>query len=287
MSERPLLDSVAFRFRLEEEVARVRRVGGFVSLAVMRIEADPKSPPDAETRLARAARRLGHSVRLHDVLAWHGSNLALLMPETTASEAARAGERLLSLVTEEAALPGTEASRPDSAGVATGYGEVEGGGAALLAAAEEALHQAAPGQVVRSRNLEGRPRILVVDDDLVFAQTLADTIWEREWEAHPCSDPADARQRVKDRSYSGLFIDMVLPGTSGAEILRDALAAHPRRPAILMSGHDANHEAILEALAMGPVMFVRKPMSSADLDSALQMFRELVPGMVRRTRRAP
>jgi PleD family two-component response regulator len=284
MSDRPLLDAPAFRFRLEEEVARVRRAGGFLSLAVMRIGEGSKSPPEADTRLARVARRLRDSVRLHDVLAWHGSNLALLMPETTASEAARAGERLLSLVAADTALAATEASGQDSAGVATTYGEVEGGGAALLAAAEDALLQAGPGMVVASRNLEGRPRILVVDDDLTFARALADTISERGWEAHPCSDPADARQRVGDRSYSGLFIDMVLPGTSGTTILRDALAAHPRRPAILMSGHDANHEAILEALGMGPVMFVHKPMSSADLDSALQMFRELVPGMARRGR---
>jgi PleD family two-component response regulator len=287
MSERPVLDAAAFRFRLEEEVARVRRAGGFLSLAVLRIEAGPTSPPDADTRLARVARRLRHSVRLHDVLAWHGSNLALLMPETTASEAVRAGERLLSLVAEETALPAGEVLPPDSAGVATTYGEVEGGGSALFAAAEDVLREAAPGQVVRSRQLQGRPRILVVDDDLTFAQVLADTISERGWEAHPCSDPVDARQRVKDRSYSGLFIDMVLPGTSGAELLRVALAAHSRRPAILMSGHDANHEAILEALGMGPVMFVRKPMSSTDLDSALEMFRELVPGMARRGRGAP
>lgn len=287
MNERPLLDALAFRFRLEEEVARVRRAGGFLSLAVLRIEAGPTSPPDAETRPVRVARRLRDSVRLHDVLAWHGSNLVLLMPETTASEAGRAGERLLALVAEETALAAGDALPQDSAGVATAYGEVEGGGPALFAAAEDALREAAPGRVVRSRSLEGRPRILVVDDDLSFAQALAETISERGWEAHPCSEPADAHQRVKDRGYSGLFIDMVLPGTSGAEILRDALAAHPRRPAILMSGHDANHEAILEALGMGPVMFVSKPMSSADLDSALQMFRELIPGMVRRGRGAP
>jgi len=286
MSERPLLDALTFRFRLEEEVARVRRAGGFLSLAVLPISAGP-SLPDAETRLARVARRLRDSVRLHDVLAWHGSNLVLLMPETTSSEAVRAGERLLSLVTEQIAPTGGAAAPADSAGVATAYGEVEGGGSALFGAAEEALREAGPGQVVRSRTLEGRPRILVVDDDLSFAQVLAESISERGWDAHPCSEPADARQRVRDRSYSGLFIDMVLPGTSGAEILREALAAHPRRPAILMSGHDANHDAILEALGMGPVMFVHKPMSSADLDSALQMFRELVPGMVRRGRGTP
>ena len=283
-SERPLLDTLGLRFRLEEEVARVRRAGGFLSVAVIRIAAGAPSPSDGEGRAARVARRLRSSIRLHDVLAWHGPNLALMMPETNGSEAVRAGERLLSLVTKAEPIPGQETGGSDSVGVATAYGEVEGGGAALLGAADEALSRAAPGEVVRSQTLEGRPRILVVDDDPVFAQVLAETISERGWEAHPCSEIADARQRVKESSYSGLFIDMVLQGVSGVDILRQALAAHPRRPAILMSGHDANHAMILEALGMGPVMFVHKPMSSADLDSALQMFRELVPGVVRRGR---
>jgi PleD family two-component response regulator len=283
-SARPLLDTVGLRFRLEEEVARVRRAGGFLSVAVIRIAAGAPSAADGEGRPARVARRLRSSIRLHDVLAWHGPNLALMMPETNGSEAVRAGERLLALVNEAEAIPGQERGGSDSVGVATAYGEVEGGGAALLAAADEALSRAAPGEVVRSQTLEGRPRILVVDDDPVFAQVLAETISERGWEAHPCSEIVDTRQRVNESSYSGLFIDMVLQGVSGVDILRQALAAHPRRPAILMSGHDANHAMILEALGMGPVMFVHKPMSSGDLDSALQMFRELVPGVVRRGR---
>jgi len=102
-----------------------------------------------------------------------------MMPETSGSEAVRAMERLLGLVAQgEPAAPGG-ARRPDAAGVATAYGEVEGGGAALLAAAEEALREAGPGQIVRSCTLEGRPRNLVVDDDLAFAQVLAETISER------------------------------------------------------------------------------------------------------------
>jgi hypothetical protein len=49
-----------------------------------------------------------------------------------------------------------------------------------------------------------------------------------------------------------------------------------------MSGHDANHEAVLDALALGPIMFVHKPISVADLDAALRMFRMLLPGAGRR-----
>jgi DNA-binding NtrC family response regulator len=125
----------------------------------------------------------------------------------------------------------------------------------------------------------------VVDDDLTFAHALAETIGEREWEAHPCTDVADARERVKDTNYSGFFIDVVLPTSSGVEILREAMLAHPGRPAVLMSGQDVDPGAIVEALSLGPVMFIRKPLSHADLDSALAMFRQLVPGIRRRGRR--
>jgi PleD family two-component response regulator len=210
---------------------------------------------------------------------------ALLMPDTSLSEAARAAERLLALINKREGTAEGQSDAPASAGLATAYGEVEGGGAALIAAAEEALREAAPGQFVASRTMEGRPRLLVVDDDLTFAQTLAETIGEREWEAHPCTDVADARERVKDTSYSGFFIDVVLPTSSGVEILREAMLAHPGRPAVLMSGKDVEPNAILEALSLGPVMFIRKPLSHADLDSALAMFRQLVPGIRRRGRR--
>ncbi len=172
------------------------------------------------------------------------------MPDTSLGEAARAAERLLALLNKHDGAPEVLTDSPASAGLATAYGEVEGGGAALIAAAEEALREAKPGQFVASRTMEGRPRLLVVDDDLTFAETLAETIAEREWEAHPCTDVADARERVKDNSYSGFFIDVVLPTSSGVEILREAMAAHPGRPAVLMSGKDVDSSAILDALSL-------------------------------------
>ena len=279
---RSILDSEALRHRLDEETARVRRSGGFLSLALFRATAGPGAPP-ASNPLEQLATRLRQSVRLEDVLARHGQHFALVMLDTTASEAARAAERLLGLINkEEGDAPGHS---PASAGTATAYGEVEGGGAALIAAAEEALRDAAPGQFVSSRTMDGRPRLLVVDDDRVFAEALAETIAEREWEAHPCTDVADARQRVTETSYSGFFIDVVLPTSSGVEILREAMAAHPGRPAVLMSGQDVDPHSILEALSLGPVMFIRKPLTHADLDAALAMFRQLVPGIRRRSRR--
>jgi CheY-like chemotaxis protein len=263
--EKPLLTRLGFVWRMAEEVARTRRTGGFLSLMLI----DVKPPP---TDLLRIAERLRGRARLHDVLALRDSDVALLMPETNATEATCAAERLL------------ERDSHESAGIATVFGEVEGGGDALLAAAEEALAEAAGGSIVRSRALSGRPRVLVVDDDVTFAQVLAETLSERGWDAYPCSNVEDARQRVLEGDYNGLFIDLMLPGSSGIEMLKRASAAQPMRPMALMSGSNVDPAAIQAALDHGPVTFIRKPMSSNDLDAALQMFRELLPGAPRRRR---
>jgi CheY-like chemotaxis protein len=215
-------------------------------------------------------------MRIHDSAGWYGPDrLAILLPGSDLQQAARAAERLL--------VSSDDSARKSRAvGGATVYGEVEGGGEALLQAAEEAYGQAGPGEVKLSETLKGQPRVLVVDDDAPFAQTLADTLLELGWEGHPCSDHRDALARVKSPLYDALFLDVVMPGSTGPQVLQESVRHHPRRPAVLMSGGDIDAKVILDALALGPVIFVRKPMSRVDIASSLQLFRSLLPGSVRR-----
>lgn len=271
-SPEPLLDRVSLIGRLAGELARLRRSGGFLSLVVI----GPK-PPDSRTS-ANATREVAEllrpRVRLHDAIARLEDVVTIVMPQTTANEARCAGERLLRACEAGPALP----NRGLAAGVATVFREVEGGALALISAAQEALAEASPGQAVTSRHLQGRPWILVVDDDVAFAKALSDAIEERGWEGHPCSNVEDAMERVAAPTYSALFVDLVLPRGTGVSVLRKAIASHPKRPAVLMSGYDAEQEGVMEALELGPVTFVRKPISGVDLDAALEMFRNLLPG---------
>lgn len=272
-----VLDPLPFRIRVSQELARVRRSGGFVSLAVISLEKDSRTPsglpPGVELRVSV-------SVRLQDVPGVHESGMALLMPDTSLDEGIRAAERILSI------LPtvGAEARgiRSPSVGVATVYGEVEGSADAFFAAAEEALSEAGPGGVGRSRQLEGRPRLLIVDDEPAFASALAELISTKGFEAHPCTYGVDALDRVAASTYSAVFVDLVLRDASGLDVARRALGAHPRRPVIMMSGYTASGEAVLDALSLGPVLFVRKPIEPLDLESALAMVRQLLPGSAKR-----
>jgi len=273
-----LIGAEAFVAQVDLELARKRRLGGFTSVCLLGAPAERSHPEVAVPLVEVWWPRLRPHVRAYDILGQVDEHsLAILMPDTTLANAVLGGTRLLKVL-GDASPPMTGLA----VGAAAAYGEIEGGPTALIDAAIAALQTATPGQVVTSRTTRGEPRLLVVDDDQTFATALADTISQCGWLAHPCSETQDAFERVRSNDYQGLFVDLVLPHTSGVDILREALAHYPRRPAILMSGHDADHGAVLDALALGPVMFIRKPISSQDLDAALRMFRVLLPGVRQR-----
>jgi CheY-like chemotaxis protein len=267
-----VLDSASFHLRTEAELGRIGRSGGFASVAML----GPVS--SATAQLADALERVGEylrrSVRNHDVVGMHEGAVGLLLPDTDANQASLAGTRLLTV----ARIAAGGAAGDWGCGFATVYGQVEGGAEALVQEAAVALRKSRPGQVEASDVLRGRPRVLVIDDDRVFCQGLAETVGELGWDAFPCSDVADALTRIRQDDYSGLIVDLVIPGSSGLQLLREALQNRPRLPAVLVSGADTSSDAVMEALSLGPVTFVRKPFRRNDLEGALRMFRALLPG---------
>jgi CheY-like chemotaxis protein len=268
-----LLDRFALKSRLDQEVARTRRHGGFISVAAVGF-AQSAGSPNAHVEISEVADHIRQGLRIDDIVGWRGwATIVILMPDSDMAQALTGTERLLALAAQ------TQAGVKVAAGIATGYGEVEGGAHALMEAAEHALTEAEPGAIKTSDLLKGHPKVLVVDDDWTLAHFLAETISGMGWEGNPCTDSRDALERVREASYSALFVDLLMPGKSGLEVLRESLSRYPNRPCVLMSGMDAQHQQVMEAVSMGPVMFIRKPVSRKDLDTALKMFRSRLPGL--------
>jgi CheY-like chemotaxis protein len=269
------LDVPEFHRRLIAEAGRVRRHGGFATLALLAYRLPPTaSAPAIETVAAQLVGR----VRVQDVVGKRSSSqVGWLMPDTDMPHGCLALQRLLGLA------PSSVEAHDGStlgAGIATTYGELRSGADALVEAAREALAMAAPGCYERSPTLDGRPRLLIVDDDRVFAEALADTVSDHGWKGRACSAPDRATHLIRDHAYSAVFLDLVMPGASGAQLLRESLLHCPGRPVILMTGYDTVAEAVIDALAVGgPVTLVKKPMTSADVAGALEMFRHLLPGI--------
>lgn len=100
-------------------------------------------------------------------------------------------------------------------------------------------------------------RVLVVDDSLVFRETLA-----RGLAADPmievvatAVDPFDARDKILEYKPDVMTLDIEMPRMNGIEFLRKLMPQYPM-PTIVIS---AVNEHVFEAINLGAIDFVRKP----------------------------
>jgi len=111
-------------------------------------------------------------------------------------------------------------------------------------------------------------RILIVDDEPAVADTLAEAV---RLQGH---DPAVARSgleglaAIETETPEALFLDMVMPGLSGVELLREIRQRHPQLPIVVVTGRAAHMD--LDAIRrLGVTDIVEKPWALKLLDEAL------------------
>ena len=111
---------------------------------------------------------------------------------------------------------------------------------------------------------KNRPRVLIVDDQLSMAETLADGLAEPGYEAVALSSSREAAKRLADDSFDALLTDLRMPGLDGLELLEISRRAAPSRPVIVMTAYSAVESAI-ESIRQGAFHYLTKPFKLDDL----------------------
>ncbi|MCU0684135.1 MAG: sigma-54 dependent transcriptional regulator [Polyangiaceae bacterium] len=111
---------------------------------------------------------------------------------------------------------------------------------------------------------EGRPRVLVVDDKIEMADTLADGLFDRGYEAAACASSRQALARLQAEPFDALVTDLRMPGDDGLELLRAARRLDPHRPVIVMTAYGAVETAI-ESIRQGAYHYLTKPFKLDEL----------------------
>jgi two-component system chemotaxis response regulator CheB len=108
-------------------------------------------------------------------------------------------------------------------------------------------------------------KVLVVDDSLVFRETLARGIAKDPGleVVATAVDPYDARDKIIRFDPDVMSLDMEMPRMNGIEFLQKLMPQHPL-PVVMVSGVNVN---VFEALKAGAVDFVHKP----DLQSKMSI----------------
>ena len=112
-------------------------------------------------------------------------------------------------------------------------------------------------------NTERRLRILLVEDDAIFAAVTAEVMRERalvRWT--PTAESAIAAAGEKD--WDLIITDIELPGMSGLELVMKIKAAQPHVATLILTGHRSFDNAV-EAIRVGADDFLTKPVDRRTL----------------------
>ncbi|MBI4765191.1 MAG: response regulator [Deltaproteobacteria bacterium] len=105
-------------------------------------------------------------------------------------------------------------------------------------------------------------KVLLVDDEVDFLDTLSERMRTRGMEVATSSTGVEALQKVEKEAYDVIILDLMMPGVDGLEALKILKAKRPELQVILLTGH-ATVEKGIEAMKLGAMDFLEKP---ADLN---------------------
>jgi two-component system response regulator HydG len=108
------------------------------------------------------------------------------------------------------------------------------------------------------------PRILIVDDKLELADTLADGLADRGFAARAIGDSRAALALVRAGEVDLLVSDLRMPELDGLALLDAARAALPDLPVIVMTAYGAVDSAI-ESIRKGAFHYLTKPFKLEEL----------------------
>lgn len=111
-------------------------------------------------------------------------------------------------------------------------------------------------------------KILAVDDDLTFLESLKKVLTSQEYKVDTLSVSSDVFQTLNKINYDILLLDIHMPGIGGIEILKKVIVDYPHMPVIIISGRSTIKIAV-EAMKHGAYDFIEKGSDTTRLNTIL------------------
>jgi DNA-binding NtrC family response regulator len=113
---------------------------------------------------------------------------------------------------------------------------------------------------------EESPRVIVVDDEVTIAATLAIILDKSGFSATHFTNPLDALQSVEIEPLDLLISDVVMPQMSGVDLAISVRRIHPECMVLLFSGQAHSADLLKHARDLGyDFHLLAKPIHPADL----------------------
>ena len=113
-------------------------------------------------------------------------------------------------------------------------------------------------------------KVLLVDDELEFTRVLSERMKSRGVDVDIAASGREALEKVRDKSYDAIILDLSMPEMDGIETLRHLVEDNPDLQVILLTGHGTLEKGI-EAVRLGAMDFLEKPAEIQKLMEKVQV----------------
>lgn len=109
-----------------------------------------------------------------------------------------------------------------------------------------------------------RYRVLIVDDEEDFVDTMIRRLKAKGLDAHGATRGKDALKMMDSQEFDVCVLDVKMPGMDGIETLREMKKRKPHMEVIMLTGH-GSVESGIQGLQLGAYNYVMKPVPFPDL----------------------
>ena len=113
------------------------------------------------------------------------------------------------------------------------------------------------------------PRVLIVDDDRVLAETLAQSFARRRFETQVANTTETALAAAQGYNPTHAVVDLRMTGPSGLECVKGLHAASPDMKIVVLTGY-ASIATAVEAVKLGACHYLAKPANVEDILNAFE-----------------
>ena len=112
-------------------------------------------------------------------------------------------------------------------------------------------------------------RVLVIEDDRKVASFIQTGLEQEGYAVDALNDGAEAGDQARAIDYDAVVLDLMLPGRSGFQVLRDIRAQKASLPVLILTAKDALDERVA-GLDAGADDYMTKPFALAELSARLR-----------------
>lgn len=111
-------------------------------------------------------------------------------------------------------------------------------------------------------------RVLIVDDEKDFTELLSERLETRGFKTRIAFDGNEAISRLNEENADVVLLDVMMPGKSGVETLKEIKNSWPITEVIMLTGHGTVETAI-EGMKLGAYDYLIKPTETEDLSQKI------------------